>query len=321
VARASKRGRLRRIEARRQRAAVERASAAAEGGIRRSMLAAWDAILAANARLLDGEHSLTEIAAGFTVPPAVVASLRRMLDPVMSAGAALQSAEVAALVPRVSATEARLRTAAALGRLHARDAPAKTIPARAARWAESHAGEVIIKPLRAETLAMIRQTVTEQLRNSLHPRYSAKIIRKSIGLLPQHAASIERRRAEMVARLRKAGVTEERGQSRAAAWAERHAGALRTYRAGNIARTETWTAINRARDDAWRDFAEAEPTVAAGMVRTWMANDDERLCEICAALDNAEAPLDGDWETDDGPVESPPAHPSCRCTVIYEYRG
>ena len=60
--------------------------------------------------------------------------------------------------------------------------------------------------------------------------------------------------------------------------------------------------------------------------KIWCTADDERECEICGGLDGVTIDMDADFDfytklaVPANPTikRVPPAHPSCRCAVMYE---
>jgi hypothetical protein len=49
------------------------------------------------------------------------------------------------------------------------------------------------------------------------------------------------------------------------------------------------------------------------VVKVWFTNNDDLVCEICGPLNGEEVGIDDSWDSDDGPVDNPPAHVNCRC--------
>lgn len=92
------------------------------------------------------------------------------------------------------------------------------------------------------------------------------------------------------------------------------------YRADTIARTESLRAANAGLRDSYRQAADRGVFPAEAVTRRWRIATDERVCPICqsiAANNKGGVGLDEDFESADGPVDDPPVHPSCRCTVEY----
>lgn len=79
-------------------------------------------------------------------------------------------------------------------------------------------------------------------------------------------------------------------------------------RAEKIAVTEVTRAYATGQRMAGEDLQKEFPSVK--VVKTWLTNNDDRVCEICGPLDGKEVELD---QTFDGGISEPPAHVNCRC--------
>ena len=90
----------------------------------------------------------------------------------------------------------------------------------------------------------------------------------------------------------------------------------------NIARTELAFAYNQG------SYTATKQAQAAGymgeVVKVWSTADDERVCKICGALEGKRVAMDDDFDfqtrlaaTEPTIRRVPPAHPSCRCAVMY----
>lgn len=79
-------------------------------------------------------------------------------------------------------------------------------------------------------------------------------------------------------------------------------------RGETVAITETTTAISLGE----RDVVDRMEELGVEIDALWITKRDERVCPVCGPLHNQ--PI-SQWE-DDFPV-GPPAHPRCRCFLIY----
>lgn len=72
-----------------------------------------------------------------------------------------------------------------------------------------------------------------------------------------------------------------------------------------------------ASTEVTRAYAEANRRAyqASGVVQEmqWRTANDERVCPVCGPLHDKRTRLDGNFE---GGIESPPAHPNCRCWIV-----
>ena len=82
-------------------------------------------------------------------------------------------------------------------------------------------------------------------------------------------------------------------------------------RAQMIAVTETTRAFAEGERQAGLELKEKYPDVP--VVKTWMTNEDERVCPICGGLDGQEVAIDEAFEFEGVEYPEPPAHPNCRC--------
>ena len=93
------------------------------------------------------------------------------------------------------------------------------------------------------------------------------------------------------------------------------------YRAYRIARTELSFAYNQG---SYYGTKQAQAQGLLGRVeKVWCTAEDERTCEICGALEGKRIAMDDDFEFQTKLIEPgikrvPPAHPHCRCTVIFD---
>ena len=86
-------------------------------------------------------------------------------------------------------------------------------------------------------------------------------------------------------------------------------------RAETIARTETLRASNEGQSQLW-DQAKDAGLLTGDEQQEWIVTPDDRLCPICEPMDGETVPLNGKFRLNTGEdVDSPPAHPNCRCTV------
>lgn len=104
----------------------------------------------------------------------------------------------------------------------------------------------------------------------------------------------------------------------------RYAARQHRYRGYNIARTELAFAYNQG---SYEGTKQAQAAGYMGeVVKIWCTADDERVCDVCGGLEGKVIAIDDDFDfktklaTPMNPTirRVPPAHPSCRCTVLYD---
>jgi SPP1 gp7 family putative phage head morphogenesis protein len=134
----------------------------------------------------------------------------------------------------------------------------------------------------------------------------AKRLRQTIGLTNAEAGSF----GKLVERLRGKGWTGDR----LAKATDRYKGTLIRARAIRIARTEMSWAHNSAQLETMK---AASNRLAMPLEKEWFTSGDEVTCPICAGLKGTRVPLMGMFPVGANGVPNPPAHPHCRCAVIY----
>lgn len=90
------------------------------------------------------------------------------------------------------------------------------------------------------------------------------------------------------------------------------------YRADMIAQTESVRASNLGLQDAYMQAIDRGVFPADAVRKFWLTALDERVCEICRPipLDHPEGiSMDDAFDTSDGTIDYPPAHPLCRCSI------
>lgn len=182
------------------------------------------------------------------------------------------------------------------------------------QWTQNRAADFVTNCTK-ETIAGVRAAVRHSVyHEALGVNELAQVIRPMVGLnLPQVKAN-----QNYFNLLIKNGVSKKRATEMAQKYAERQ----HRYRAQMIARTESAMAYNHAQYEA---VHQAISQGYMGAVRkVWCTADDERTCGECRSLDGQEIGLDEDFgfrsklPKSHGMHRVPPAHPHCRCTVLYQ---
>lgn len=156
----------------------------------------------------------------------------------------------------------------------------------------------------------------------------AKAIRPMVGLTSQASMAA----MNYYETMRANGVSEKRALDRTIRYAARK----HRERAYLIARTEMAMAYNRGAHEGTKQAQDAG--LIGECVKVWCTADDERVCKtICDPLDGTEWAMDDDIMydytykrsgittvrrinpnlDDTGAGKHPPAHPGCRCAVMY----
>lgn len=143
----------------------------------------------------------------------------------------------------------------------------------------------------------------------------ARAIRPMVGLTQQQSVANLKYYETLVGN----GMSEAKALDKSIRYAARQ----HRYRGYNIARTELAFAYNQG------SYEGTKQAQAAGYmgeaVKVWCTADDERVCSICGGLEGVEVAMDEDFdfrtklEGRNATIRRvPPAHPSCRCAVMYK---
>lgn len=143
------------------------------------------------------------------------------------------------------------------------------------------------------------------------PKDIARYVRSVIGVTPLQAQRAVNIRNAMLA----AGESEEAVRLAVFNYTAR----ANQVRAKRIARTELSFAFNQGTFEQMRQTQQSVLSDST-LVKQWATGEDERVCAHCGPLNGAIVGLE---ETFPGATRQvpntfvPPAHPGCRCTIIY----
>lgn len=183
----------------------------------------------------------------------------------------------------------------------------------------------------SEWVTLVSNEQREAINTLLHRSYSgdwsvdelSRAIRPTIGLNKMQSMATMNYYKHVKETLQKNNPTMK--EATAAKYAReashKYAGKLHRQRAYTIATTEMAFAYNKGADEGIR---QAQEQGLMGMTRkVWSTAADERVCEICGALEGQTIDMDGDFNFKgktlySGQKRTPPAHPRCRCAVAYE---
>lgn len=90
------------------------------------------------------------------------------------------------------------------------------------------------------------------------------------------------------------------------------------YRAATIAQTESTRAANLGLHDAYDQAVDRGAIPEEAITRQWQLGDSPcPICESIPANNPDGVGLNDDFDSDDGPIDDPPVHPNCECSVDY----
>lgn len=159
----------------------------------------------------------------------------------------------------------------------------------------------------------IRMWTTASLDRALTPRQVAEGIKSQIGLLPAHAAAVEKYRQGLLS----GGMPGLRAEALSSEYADR----LLDYRATMIGRTETRLATNQGQLSVWRQAADQGLIDRHTTRKRWITAGSDP-CDVCEPMDGKTVSMDGFWTLNDGTTsDCPPedVHPHCDCTFDIVY--
>lgn len=185
----------------------------------------------------------------------------------------------------------------------------------------------LVQGINAESRSAIRQVIFESIRNGDPPAVAQQKIRQIVGLTRRDAVAVSKIYDSM-----HSAASTARQRMLADRRVESYSKKLLRHRALNIARTETMRSANRGQQLAWQQMMSDNLIDTSRFQQRWLVTPDDRLCELCAPMDEMLVPLDGSFEsTERGvlpseresyageTVDSPPLHPSCRCVLVGDF--
>ena len=180
-------------------------------------------------------------------------------------------------------------------------------------WTDTMTAEFVTN-VTAEQIGAIREVVRLATQaNTMGVDELGRVIRPMVGLNMRQA----RANYNYYNKLIESGVKERR----AIELSERYAARQIRYRGQMIARTEINFAFNRGAHMGVK--AAQEANLMGKCKKVWTtARDGSRVCPLCHSLDGTEVGMDDEFDfhtnlTYPGVRLCPPAHPHCRCAVMY----
>jgi SPP1 gp7 family putative phage head morphogenesis protein len=177
-------------------------------------------------------------------------------------------------------------------------------------WLARHGSDLVVD-ITTQQRKALRLMTRVLAQDGIGPRDGARYLRAAVGLTEREASAVNRLRTSLVG----AG---ELSPDKIVNRVEDYAGFLARRRADRIARTELSYAFNQGTLAVMREaVSDGAFTVVYKM---WYTPNDERTCEFCAALHEQVVGIESTFPAVTARVPNtltPPAHPNCRCTLIY----
>lgn len=170
-------------------------------------------------------------------------------------------------------------------------------------------GGRLVREITGESQRGLRLALGRIRREGLGLSDSSKLIMQHVGLTERLSNAVQSFVSQRI--------VQGASSFKAARDGELYAKRLMTYRANNIARTESQYAASAGQAAAWQEAVLNGNVDANVAVEVWLTADDELAneCEICGPMNNQEVRLGDKFTTGTGEmVDGPPAHPSCRCS-------
>jgi len=158
---------------------------------------------------------------------------------------------------------------------------------------------------------------TEQQRAAVRALLSssAEGDRRVLSAALRATVGLTERQARALATLSNALVEDGAPVERRRAILERAASRAQRIRAQRIARTELASAFNGGVEESIAGALDSG-AISGNVVKTWRRQNDERSkCDVCKNLDGDSVALGSTFA---GGFETPPAHPNCRCVLLYQ---
>lgn len=181
-------------------------------------------------------------------------------------------------------------------------------------WTANHAAEFVTNVTTTQIEGLRAVVRRASVLEDMTVDGLSRAIRPMVGLTKQQSEANLRYYETLV----KGGMTEKKALDKSVKYAAKQ----HRYRGYNIARTELAFSYNQG------SYEGTKQAQAAGYlgetVKVWCTADDERVCGICGGLEGQEVAMDEDFDfqtklegRNDTIRKVPPAHPSCRCAVLY----
>jgi len=184
------------------------------------------------------------------------------------------------------------------------------------QWVAFHGGELAVALSQAQHQALRNVLRYHTVQKPISESQLAKLLRPVIGLTPKQADAVRRFREQLVEEGELTLAQVEHRVQNNASWQRR-------IRAKRMARTELATAYNYGGYYTMKDAVDAGAFEDV-VIKQWHTQEDERVCPWCGPLHEQ---IVGMEETYPGLTQKvpnvlvPPAHPNCRCLVLYHERG
>lgn len=180
-------------------------------------------------------------------------------------------------------------------------------------WTNNHAAQFVTSVTRDQITAMREVIKRATQLHDMNVDELARAIRPMVGLDYRQAIANENFYKSLI----DSGVKPKKALEMSIKYSARQ----NRHRAMRIARTELIFSYNQG---SYYGTKQAQEQGLLGEVqKVWCTAADERVCEICGPLEGVSIAMDDDFDfktklIEPGIKRVPPAHPHCRCTVLYK---
>jgi SPP1 gp7 family putative phage head morphogenesis protein len=169
---------------------------------------------------------------------------------------------------------------------------------------------------RTQTSNALRQILQDISPGSEYGKITAATIGANTnGLTRGYEKAVWNRANSIAEDLTKRGITGTKAVEELKKKTDKYADKLRKARARTIARTEMIRSAEEGRQQSWDQAAKKGLIDKNKATKTWSASPMD-VCTICSKLQGKTVKFNAKWDTGNGSVKTPPAHPNCRCTMI-----
>lgn len=85
-------------------------------------------------------------------------------------------------------------------------------------------------------------------------------------------------------------------------------------RADRVARHEAWASMTMGKNIVWL-YQQEMGILPKDAMKMWITAEDERVCPVCAPLDQVQVPINEKFESESGSFWVPGVHVNCRCNI------
>jgi hypothetical protein len=183
------------------------------------------------------------------------------------------------------------------------------------KWMKEQSLKLVTDGVSKQQMEVVKETLVDSFERGLRAETAYKEIKQNIGLTGRDARAVKRRRRYLK--------DNEFPKPQVERLTDKYSNALLKRRAELISRTETIQAQARGRADAWRIAEESGnlPKVERVWVSAPPSPNPNSPCDTCLDLDGQTAPVNGQYESLEGPIDGPTAHPGCVCSETLQRAG